>query len=375
MGEGGHGLGPALGAWYVTLMDQNPDVAELRARQRELDHEILTRLEERARTSAALRARVEGQPAFDESGDRAALAEIEGAASGDLPRPALRAIFAAIHAEARALERPARVAFVGPEESFGHHAARVAFGSSAALVEAESVADALELVVRGRAECAVVAFESSVDGLVQPTITALASSELVIVGEREEAGRYDLVSRTGNLRDIDKVYATAAARAACSRALARDLPRATLLDVRSPRVALDLAREDHGAGALVPETAGAASGLAAVTHNVGDAPDLSVRWAMVSARPASRTGSDATAILFSVDDTPGALFEVLRHFAERGVNLRRLQSRPVRGESWAYLFYVEVSGHTTDRGVVTALEAIRRGTRYLRVLGSFAHHT
>ncbi|MCC6216326.1 MAG: ACT domain-containing protein [Polyangiaceae bacterium] len=355
-------------------MERRRDATELRARQRELDREILARLDERAQLSTELRALLEAQPAFDEAGDRVASSDLEAAASGALPRSAVRAIFNVIHAEMRALERPARVAFVGPEESFGHQVARDAFGSTAGLIEAETVGDALELVIRGRAECAVVPFESSVDGLVQPTITALSASELVIVAEREAPGRYDLVSRTGNAHDIDKVYATAVARAACSRVLARDFPRATLLDVRSPRVALDLAREDHGAAALVPEPAGACSGLVAVTRNVGDAPDLSVRWAVVSARPASRTGNDATAVLFSVDDTPGALFEVLRHFAERGVNLRRLQSRPVRGESWAYLFYVEVSGHTTDRGVVTALEAIRKGTRYLRVLGSFAHH-
>jgi chorismate mutase / prephenate dehydratase len=84
-----------------------------------------------------------------------------------------------------------------------------------------------------------------------------------------------------------------------------------------------------------------------------------------------RSGHDTTCLLFSVDDSPGALFDVLRHFAERGINLKRLQSRPVHGAGWDYLFYVEVSGHITDRAVVTALEAVKRATKYLRVLGSF----
>ena len=98
---------------------------------------------------------------------------------------------------------------------------------------------------------------------------------------------------------------------------------------------------------------------------------MSFRYAIAGARPAIRSGKDTTCLLFSVDDSPGALFDVLRHFAERGVNLKKLQSRPVSGKGWDYVFYVEVSGHVTDRPLVTALEAVKRGTKYLKVLGSF----
>jgi chorismate mutase/prephenate dehydratase len=75
--------------------------------------------------------------------------------------------------------------------------------------------------------------------------------------------------------------------------------------------------------------------------------------------------------LIGVDTSPGSLFDVLRHFAERGINLRKLQSRPAQRETWDYVFYVEIGGHVSDRPVVTALESIKRNTKYLRVLGSF----
>ncbi len=75
--------------------------------------------------------------------------------------------------------------------------------------------------------------------------------------------------------------------------------------------------------------------------------------------------------MLGIDDSPGSLFAVLRHFAERGINLKKLQSRPVQRETWDHVFYVEIGGHITDRPVVTALEAIKRHTKYLRVLGSF----
>lgn len=94
-----------------------------------------------------------------------------------------------------------------------------------------------------------------------------------------------------------------------------------------------------------------------------------VRHCVAALRPASRTGRDVTALLFTVSDQPGALFENIKHFAERGVNLRKIQSRP--SESEGYLFFVEISGHITDRSLVAALEGVKKQTRTLKILGSF----
>ena len=98
-------------------------------------------------------------------------------------------------------------------------------------------------------------------------------------------------------------------------------------------------------------------------------PGASLRHAVAALRPASRTGRDVTALLFTASDQPGALFETLKHFAERGVNLRKIQSRPSEGEG--YLFFVEMSGHITDRSLVAALEGVKKQTRTLKILGSF----
>lgn len=110
----------------------------------------------------------------------------------------------------------------------------------------------------------------------------------------------------------------------------------------------------------------------------GDALER-VRYAIVGARPSSRTGEDTTALVFNVPDTPGALLDVLRQFAERGVNLLRIQSQPAQPlqgtlflNDWTYLFFVEVAGHTTDRPLVTAFEEVKRLTKFFKVLGSYS---
>ena len=106
-------------------------------------------------------------------------------------------------------------------------------------------------------------------------------------------------------------------------------------------------------------------------ESVADEGESRMRYAVISRLPAPRSGADATALIFSVHDHPGALHDILQHFKERSCNLRRIQSRPVAAEGWQYVFYVEVSGHTTDRGLVAALEGVKREAKMLKIIGSF----
>jgi len=181
----------------------------------------------------------------------------------------------------------------------------------------------------------------------------------------------DLMNRTGNFADVEKVYATAADHAQCERFLAGLSPRPSVLDVKTPLMACQLAVEDHGAAALASHHFGAPLGLEAARRNVLDAGGDRVRYAVAGSRPSGRSGEDVTSIVISVQDAPGSLLDVLKVFAERGINLSNILSHPVQGETWSYLFYVEIGGHFTDRSLVMAFEEIKRITRYFKVLGSY----
>jgi chorismate mutase/prephenate dehydratase len=351
------------------MADPNREVAELRERIAVLDKQLLDLLESRAKLSREIHARAEGTSV--DVGEREWREKLVATSGGAMPAASLHAILSEIGAAARAIEQPVTVSYVGPEGGFCHHAALGYFGAPANLFASPTVKDALEEVTRGRAACAVFPFESSSDGLVQASVTALAETDLVLVGERVSQATYDLANQSGELAEIEKVYATAMARAACERFLDTELPRASIIDVRSPAVAVELGREEATSAAIVPERTARGAGLKTARANVGDDADVKVRYRIASARPAIRSGNDVTCLLFSVDDAPASLFGVLKHFAERGVNLRKLQSRPVQRGNFDYVFYVELSAHLTERPVVTALEAIKRNTKYLKVLGSF----
>src|SRR5688572_27366781 len=159
------------------MADSKREIVELREQIAEIDRQILERLEARIRLSRDIHLHLEGEPTLSDSSEREFFQRLDAASTGLLSPQSLRAIFQQIRAEARAVEQPVRVAYVGPEGGFCHELGKNYFGASAALVECASPAEAFDEVVRGRAVFAVFPFESSTDGLVQPAITALAQTE------------------------------------------------------------------------------------------------------------------------------------------------------------------------------------------------------
>ena len=271
---------------------------------------------------------------------------------------------------------PMRVAVLVPEGGFSHLAARKHFGSSAEIIAVQTIRDAFEEVARERVAFAVVPFETSTDGALSETLDCLMTGDATISGELTMACGYDLVSKTGNAADIEKVYAPGGALAACEGTLKEEFGRAALLDVLSGPVALELAIEDHGAAALV--AGGLRAGdddLRIVRESVEDRRGVETRFVIVGHKQRRKTSRDRTILSLALGDDPGSLHRALKPFAERSINLTRIESRPARGSSWRYVFIVELDGHISDRTVLTAVEEVRRDARNLKILGSYPKPT
>lgn len=287
-----------------------------------------------------------------------------------MPEDALRDVFREIHAASLALELPVRVAYVGPEGGPGHAAVRRRFGRGPS-VSVESTSVALEEVTRKRAQLAVVPFETSTEGPVQGTLLALLASDLRIAELIDTKYQLHLMSRGGRVEGIERVYVTPGDHARCQRFLSSLSPDLSVIDVPTPVLACQRASEDPPAAAIADDSFGGDAGLEVAQRSVLDAGESRVRYAVIAARPSGRSGKDMTSLVFAAQDGPGSLLDVLRVFAERGVNLTNIQSHPADGEVWRYLFYVEMSGHLTDRPLVTAFEEMKRVTRFFKVLGSY----
>ena len=350
------------------MTDRRRELEELRRQMAEADGEILRSLQRRAQIARKIGAIGPAAP-VSLVGEREQLGLLEKMAGDELPSDVVRAVFREVRAATAPLERPARVSYVGPEGGFAHLAAQRQFGLGATLLGAESSELAIDEVTRQRADFAVIPFESSVEGPLQASIEVLSATDLSLGAKIEILANLSVMGRASHASEIEKLYVYAADRLSCQKYVASH--KAAVVDMRSPQAACQMCLQDPTGAAIVAESVGQQSGLVEVEANVGDRADLRVRYGVVSTRPTQRTGSDTTALIFGVHDAPGALFDVLKHFAERGINLETIHSRPKHGETWNYLFYVEVSGHVTDRAVVTALQEIKRETKLLKVLGSF----
>ncbi len=352
-------------------MDGKRQVEELRAEIGKLDVQLLALIEKRAKHSKRIGELQKGLPQVIALPDRGQIEQLVAKAGSDVPKEALREIFREIFATCFSLEAPVTVAFWGADGGFTHAAARSRFGVAAQYTASEAPGGALDEVTRQRASYAVVPFETRADGLVQSTIAALTTSEVKIVGSFDATMNLQLASKASSVAEVEKVFATAKDHAHCERFLSTEMPGAQVVDVKTPQAACQMAGADPRSAALVHEAFTAEYGLEVIRRNVRDTGDERVRYAIIGTRPSSRTGNDMTGLVVSVDDSPGALHELLKQFAERGVNLTKIQSRPAAGESWQYLFFIEVQGHPTDRALVGALEEVRRQAKFFKVLGSY----
>lgn len=349
------------------MSESKRELEEIRQTLVKIDALLLQELEKRARLSKRA-GHLRGQEPSQLPPLEALLEGALAKASGEFPAESLQIIFREIIASCLTLESPVKVAVLGPEGSASYVAARHRFGVSATILPQETPAAALAEVAGHRAAYAVLPLEGKTEGPVQPTIEALMASDLRIASVEEAAATAHLMNTSGNVADIEKICATVADQSRAERFLASHPAKASVVDVKSPLLACQLALETPGVAALVTEEFGSALGLKVARRN----PQLDeVRYAVIGSRPSSRTGRDITAFAFSVQDTPGALLGVLRQFSERGINMLTLQSHPAPGDGWNYVFFVEVDGHATDRALVTAFEEVKRVSRFFKVFGSY----
>lgn len=344
----------------------------IQATLEQADHALIAALDSRARIVRELAALREGDPENFYALPK--LAEVlEGLETSltDFPRASLEPVMREVLSACDVLIRPVRVGFLGAEGGLPHLAASRHFGSSADFRSLDTAQALVAEIARGEISFAVLPLETSTDGAVTATLDALAHSEAKICAELTLASAYHLVSRTGNAPDVEKIYAAPAAHAACDRYLRKQFPRASVLDVPSGAIAAQFAAEDHGAAAIATELMVSQHSFKVVAQDIQDRAGIHVRYAVVGNELPRRTGADRTILAIAVNDSPGALYKALRPFADRGVNLTRVESRPAHGETWRYLFFIELDGHVTDRTVLTAVADLREAARWSKILGSY----
>lgn len=349
---------------------------DLRNRIDAIDTQLVKLLNERAQVVVdigKLKSRTDG-PIYAPDREKQVLDKIRRSNQGPLPDRTLVAIWRELMSGSFILEKPLRIAYLGPAGSFSHTAAMLKFGQS---VEYEPLADIHSIFDEiGKEHCdlGVVPIENSTGGGVIETLDALIDTDVKVCAEVLMAVHHNLLANC-RLEKIDKIYSKPEVFAQCRNWLTATFKEAKTIPVASTARAAQMAAEEPQAAAIGSKVAAELYGLKMICENIEDITNNITRFLIVSREDAKPTGEDKTAILFSTAHKAGALADVLEVFKKYNINLTNIESRPSKKRGWEYYFFVDFLGHRAEERIQIGLEESRQHCLQLSILGSFPRAT
>jgi len=355
------------------MSDKKQTLVELRESIDSIDSRIMGLLNERAHHVLAVGhlKQAESREFHVPNREREIYERLTAVNPGPFPNEALRSVFREIISASLALETPMRVAFLGPKATFSHLATMQQFGLSAELIPQKSIPAVFEEVEKDRALYGVVPVENSTEGVVSHTLDMFMESELKIRAEALLEVSHYLLSKTGRMEDIKKVYSHPQPLAQCRNWLEENLPHIPVVDVASTTMAAQIVSEDYSAAAIASEYAASVYDLKVVRERIEDQVNNFTRFLVIGKKLADRSGDDKTSLMFAVKDEPGILYRMLEPFASRGVNLCKIESRPMKKKAWEYIFFLDLVGHISEPNVEAAVQELKGYCQFVKLLGSY----
>lgn len=272
----------------------------------------------------------------------------------------------------------ARVAYSGEPGAFAEDAAIAAFGGQTPRLPVGGFREVFEAIHDARADAGVVPIENLVNGTVRETYDLLLEHQLVIDAEVAVPVELCLAALPGTtVADVERVYSHIQALGQAERFLRRGGWQLLTTYNTAGAGRFVVEQQDHVAAAVLSQRAAEVLGLEVLARSIQDVPDNRTRF-LVLVRHAGDSGVAAradgpwrTTIAFGVRNEPGTLLTALRVFADRRINLSKLESRPSRGAAWEYVFWADLDAHESDHDCSAALGELRAVATMVRVFGSY----
>lgn len=270
-----------------------------------------------------------------------------------------------------------RIAIQGEPGSFSHEAA-LGLAADAVIVPCALSADVFKELVEESVDAAVIPIENSLAGSVLEHFDLLLQHDVKVVRESLLRIRHNLIAISGAaIGDIDRVFSHPVALAQCRRFLAEHpkMESYAFYDTAGSVKQLVELRDKH-AGAIASEAAAHYYGAEILRANIEDNPENYTRFFLVRRTPDAVNDSDANkiSIAFSVENRPGSLVAALSELSRIPTNLTKIESRPVHGKPWEYVFYVDCQLHSIDEGA-KAIQALKPHCAMVKELGTYREAT
>lgn len=270
-----------------------------------------------------------------------------------------------------------RIAYLGPQGTFTEDAALL-HDKTAQLIPFPSIPAVAVAVTSGMAEEGVVAIENSLEGSVTDTLDLLIHESGVFI--RKELvlpiEHYLLVKPGTEAGEVKVLYSHPQALGQCRNVIERCFPKVDVVAALSNAAAVEeMMASTHPAAAIGTRRAAELYGAEILARGIQDKASNVTRFVVLALTDHPPTGSDKTSLCFSfADDRPGVLCEVLQKFAERNINLAKIESRPSKESLGRYIFLIDIEGHHDDSLVSEVLNHVREVTSLFKVFGSYPRY-
>jgi chorismate mutase/prephenate dehydratase len=346
---------------------------ELRSSIDEIDKKILNLINKRLLHAIEIGKikKQSGNRVFDNARETEIMERLASLNKGPVRNGVLLHIFKDIISEARELQRPQKVTFLGPVATFTHIAAMNYFGSSIDFIPQQSIRDVFIEVEKGSYNYGVVPVENSIEGSVNYTLDLFFESELKICAEIYQPISHDLLASSGSIKDIEIIYSHPQAFAQCRKWLQKHIPNIPLKECSSTAFAACKASEQPGVAAIASSASAGIYNLEVLSKNIQDYSHNVTRFLVIGKEDSPFTGNDKTSVMFATQHAPGDLYKALEPIATSGINMVKLESRPTKHENWNYFFFIDIQGHKDDDKVNKTLSGMKSLCQYLKCLGSY----
>lgn len=338
-----------------------------------IDSRIVKLVNERAKKSCEIGdiKKKKNQPIYSPDRESRIYAQVVKKNKGPIPGSSVKAIYREIMSACLSLEKPLKVAYLGPELTFTHQAALKKFGSSVEYLSCDSIPDVFREVEKGAADYGVVPIENSTEGAVNHTLDVFVDSPLMICSEVYYPIRHGLLSKRTNLKSVKTIYSNPQVFGQCRGWIEKNLPWAKLHDAASTAKAAEISARHSDSACIASELAAKKYRLKVIARSIEDSATNVTRFLVIGKQRSKVSGADKTSIMFSVKDRPGVLHDMLSSFKNSGINLSKIESRPSKKELWKYYFFVDMDGHRENPKVQRSLKDLEKRCYFLKVLGSY----
>lgn len=291
---------------------------------------------------------------------------------GPLGDEVVARLFREIMSSCLAVEQRMKIAYLGPEGTFTQTAALKHFGHSVEVVAFNTIDEVFREVEAGSANYGVVPVENSSEGMVNHTLDSFMKSSLRICGEVAlRIHHHFLLSDLGKPENITRVYSHQQSLAQCRSWLDSHWPNIERVAVSSNAEAAKRVKGEWHAAAIAGDTAAELYDLNKYADNIEDNPDNTTRFLIIGQQVVQASKDDKTSVIVSTKDRPGALYHLLAPFQDLDISLTRIETRPDKSGTWAYVFFIDFEGHEDDEKVKQVLGRIEQESVQLKILGSY----